>query len=132
MIGCAHVWFERVWNQRDESAIDELMAPNAWTEGFDPTGARISSRDEFKAVYRDYLNKFPEARVSVEYVAVEGDTVVCWLLCSALARPGAFGLSGEAKQVCFTAVAWGVLKDGIFQGGRNLVDVASILNQLQD
>ena len=68
----ARRWFEEVWNQRNDAAVHELMAPGAvgHMEGGDVHGA-----EEFLAARANLLRAIPDLRVTVEDTVVEGDRV---------------------------------------------------------
>jgi predicted ester cyclase len=124
-------WFEEVWNQRRDETIDELMAEDAWIDGFDTKGERLVGREHFKEVRSEYLAMFPDIHVEIVRTAVDGDQVISWLSCTATACPKAFGLEGDPKRVTFSTVAWAHAEDGLLVGGRNLVDFGAIMTQLK-
>ena len=50
-------WFARVWNDGDESAIDELYAPSAVAHGL--PGASVPGPEGFKPFFRAFRSAFP-------------------------------------------------------------------------
>jgi predicted ester cyclase len=61
----AKEWFEQVWNQKNEAAIDRLMHPNAkWF---------IVGPEAFKVVHRSFVGAFPDIQVELQQVIAEGD-----------------------------------------------------------
>ena len=57
------IWFERVWNQGDESTIDELYGPTAVANGL--PAAPIPGPEGFKPFFRAFRAAFPDIRVEV-------------------------------------------------------------------
>ena len=71
-----HIWFERVWNQQDASAINELLAEDAVVHGLATTdGARMEGPAGFKGIHDAFLGAFPDLRIEVEDCVREGDTL---------------------------------------------------------
>jgi predicted ester cyclase len=124
-------WFEEVWNERNDATIDELMHPNVIVEGFAPTGDTILGRDIFKQLRKQYFEMFPDIHVEIDRIAVDGEDSITWLTCTGTAHPKEFGLAGLPKRVTFSTVAWAQMKDGQFVAGKNLIDFASVLRELQ-
>ncbi len=73
----AKEFFERIWNQGDESAIDQFIPLNA--AGNDPDFG--SGREGFKAQWRKWREAFPDLHFEcIDFVA-EGDKVLTrWTL----------------------------------------------------
>ncbi|MBC8063888.1 MAG: ester cyclase [Chlorobia bacterium] len=131
IVAHVHRWFEEVWNQQNESVIDEMMAEDLNVDGFDPSGASLHGRETFKEMRRQYLEMFPDLHVTVDRVAVDGDDSIAWLTCRGTAQPAAFGMVGEPKPVEFSTVAWATVRDGKYIGGKNLIDFAAVMRQLE-
>ena len=71
-----HRWFEEVWNQKRESAIDELMADDAMVHGIvGPDGKEIRGPAAFKPFFQQFCAAFPDIRITVEDALVDGDKV---------------------------------------------------------
>jgi predicted SnoaL-like aldol condensation-catalyzing enzyme len=67
-------WFERVWNQADESAIDELFAPGGIGHGLENAhGAEIRGPGEFKQFARNFRSELPDIKIEVMRTLVQGD-----------------------------------------------------------
>lgn len=131
IVRMTHDWFERVWNQRDDSAIDEMMAEDVWIDGFDPNGERVFGREVFKQGRQEYLAIFPDLVIAVDHVAVDDNQSIAWLTCTSTCDPIIFGISGSPKQVTFNVVAWAELENGKFVGGRNLIDFGAVMRAFQ-
>lgn len=57
-------WFERVWNNRDENAIDELMDANAAIIDKKPA-ATYTGTDHVKTVFRNLWSDFEDIHMDV-------------------------------------------------------------------
>ena len=55
----ARRWFEEVWNQRSEAAIDRMFDPNGKSHGIPEPGSVLTGPEEFKKVHRNFLGHFP-------------------------------------------------------------------------
>jgi hypothetical protein len=75
-----HRWFEEVWNQGRESAIDEMSYHDVHGHGLKaPDGNEVQSMEAFKAYYRQMRAALSDIHVTVEDVITEGDlTVARW------------------------------------------------------
>jgi predicted ester cyclase len=70
-------FFEEVWNQGDEAAIDRFIAEDA--AGNDPRFG--VGRESFRRQWRGWRAAFPDLRFDVEELVAEGDSVVSrWTL----------------------------------------------------
>ena len=65
-------FFEQIWNQGDESAIDRFIAEDA--AGNDPKFG--VGRESFRLQWRKWRAAFPDINFAVEEIVAEGDTVV--------------------------------------------------------
>jgi hypothetical protein len=57
-------WFEEVWNQGRESAIDELFHPEGEVYGFPEPDSVLIGPAGFKTIHRVFRNKSPRAGIS--------------------------------------------------------------------
>lgn len=65
-------WFNEVWNNRDESAIDVLMADQAIFQNL-TGGLNLIGPENFKVFYRQFRKDFPDFYVTVGQVSEEED-----------------------------------------------------------
>jgi len=66
-------WFEEVWNQKREAAIDELAAPDVIVYGLGPQNPPPRGREPFITFWRQFCGAFPDIRITVEDVIAERD-----------------------------------------------------------
>ncbi|HEU0116488.1 MAG TPA: ester cyclase, partial [Thermomicrobiales bacterium] len=69
---CVRQFFQRIWNDGDEAAIDEFIAEEA--AGNDPDFG--VGREGFRRQWRQWRDAFPDLHFEVEELVAEGDTVV--------------------------------------------------------
>jgi steroid delta-isomerase-like uncharacterized protein len=73
----ARDFFEQIWNQKDESAIDRFIPENA--KGNDPDFG--SGREGFRRQWRQWIAAFPDLHFEVVDLIAEGDKVLTrWVL----------------------------------------------------
>ncbi len=62
-----HRWFEEVWNNRSEAAIDEMLADDVVGHGLvDPEGNTVRGKDSFKSLHRAFLSAYSDLNIKVE------------------------------------------------------------------
>ena len=113
-------WFERVWNQLDPAAIDELMSPDCEMLGL---GQTVLGPEGFKAIQSQYSSAFDQ--IHVEPVELVGeDTIV--------AGTGRFSAKHKTSglEVDFFFGYSAKCANGQVVWVRNVVDNASMLAQL--
>jgi len=70
-----HRWFEEVWNQKSESAVDEMFAADGIGHGLtDPEGNDVIRGPEgFKKLQRAFLSAYPDLKVefSIHYGLID-------------------------------------------------------------
>lgn len=73
----ARVFFERIWNNKDEAAIDEFIPENA--AGNDADFG--SGREGFRAQWKQWHTAFPDLHFEIVDLVAEGDKVLTrWVL----------------------------------------------------
>ena len=68
-----HRWFEEVWNNKREDAIDEMFAEDGVGYGLGPEN--INGPENFKVFHRAFVSAYPNLKVTVEDTVVEGDKI---------------------------------------------------------
>ena len=130
-------WFQEVWNNKNENAIDELMHPEVIAHGlFDENGNELCGPESFKSFFRNFIASFPTMYVEVINTVSEGDNVVA--LCHVtMNHSGAdFKLSdgnyvkANGQQISFTGTSWSKIVDGKLIEGWNNFDFLTMYLQL--
>ena len=68
-------WFEEVWNQGKEAAIDELFAGDGVAHGLGPPGEIVRGPAAFKPFWAKLRGAFPDIHFTVDGTVSEGDIV---------------------------------------------------------
>jgi len=127
-----HDWFEQVWNQGDESAIDRLMAPDALIHGLvDDAGNELQGSAGFKPFFRKFRDAFPDLQVTVEDTVVEGDKIVARCTVRGTHQGHTLGFAATRKPVIFSGITIARVHNGRIVEGWNNFDFAAMNTQLQ-
>jgi predicted ester cyclase len=121
-------WFQEVWNERREEAIDRLMAPDAKVHGL--AGAPIDGPEGFKPFHRAMCGAFGEFKVEVVQTVVEGDRIAAH--CHVVGRHVGDGLGGKptGRAVDFWGTTIARVRDGRIVEGWNTFDFLTMYQQV--
>jgi len=127
----AHAWFERVWNQGDERAIDELFSPTGIAHGLPVQGeGKPAGPQAFKPFARDFRAAFPNIRIALNHCIVEGD--LCAVHCDVTGTHTGDGLGivATGRDVRFSGMSIIRVAHGQIQEAWNSFDFLSFYQQL--
>ena len=121
-------WFDQVWNNQDESAIDRLMHPDAKVHGLGDSPLR--GPEGFKPLFRTFRDAIGPIKITVERTVVEGDT--CAAVCRVVGKHTgpAFGGPPTNRDVEFQGMTIARMKDGKIIEGWNSFDFLTMYQQL--
>lgn len=105
-------WFEEVWNNDNEAAIDEMMVPDVVAHGLGPD---FSGRDNFHAFYRRFREPFSSVRVTLDRVVEVDDETAFRGRAVATAK-------GTGQRYEFDGAGWIRFQDGRIVEGWNYWD----------
>lgn len=126
-----HRWFEEVWNQKNEAAVDEMFADDGVAHGLtEMDGSPITGPESFKRFHRAFVSAYPDIRVSVEDTIVEGDKIVARCRVSGSHGGEGIGLAPTGKNVDFTGIAIVRVQDGKIVEAWNEFDFFKMYTQL--
>ena len=123
-------WFEEVWNQGREDAIDQLLATDATMWGVGRPDVSSVGSGEFKQFYHAIRSAFPDTKITVDHVAAEGDTAFArWTVTSTHTgdAPGMPATNTRLKIVGMSACR---VKDGRIVEAWNIWDQIGMARQL--
>lgn len=131
-------WYEEVWNQKRENAIDNFLTENSIPHGLaDENGKPITGREDFKPFFRKFIESFPDLHIRVEDMIAEGDKVAarCHVSLSHKGKDFPIGSknipsSAAAKQIEFTGITITVIRDGKIAEAWNNWDFMSMYMQM--
>ena len=123
-------WFKEVWNEKNEQAIDRLMAPESVVHGLGGTADGLRGPDGFKQVFHTFHNALDNINVTVEKTMVEGE--LCTALCRVRGRHhgNGFGAAPTGRDVDFTGIVIARVRDGKLVEGWNSFDFLTMYQQL--
>jgi steroid delta-isomerase-like uncharacterized protein len=119
-------FFEQVWNQGSEEAIDHFIAENAG--GNDPDFGM--GRAGFKRQWRKWREAFPDIHFEIEQIISEGDTVVArWTLTGTHTGPF-LGIPATGRTIRVGGMSMDHLENGVLVSGFDGWDNLGLRQQL--
>lgn len=124
--GLARAFFEEIWNQGDESAIDLYIPVDA--KGNDPDFG--SGREGFKNQWRKWREAFPDLHFEIVDLVAEGDKVLSrWVLTGT--HEGEFlGLAPTGKSIRVEGMSLDRIENGLVVEGFDGWDALGMRQQL--
>ena len=129
-----HSWFQEIWNDGDERAIDRLMAPRAVFHGLpSPDGRPIVGPAEFKPFFQSFRQAFPNIHVRVARIVTEGEMVAahCHVTGAHLGPGPGPGIEPTLAPIDFWGMCMARVRDGQIQEGWNSFDFLSLYQQIR-
>jgi steroid delta-isomerase-like uncharacterized protein len=123
-------WFEEVWNQGKQEAIDTLLSEDAIAHSMGEGGADLTGREGFKAIQSVFCGAFPDLHVDVDQVIASGDLVATHITCTGTHLGNHLGFAATGKPVRFTGMTLVRIRNGWLVEGWNLIDFLSMLQQI--
>jgi steroid delta-isomerase-like uncharacterized protein len=126
-----HRWFEEVWNQRREDAIDEMFAADGVANGLnDADGNPLRGCESFKTLHRAFLAAYPDLKITVEETITEGDRIAARCTVRATHAGDGLGLAPTNQPVEFTGLTFVKIKDGKIVEAWNEFDFMKMYSQV--
>lgn len=123
----ARRFFEEVWNNRDEAAIDRYIKEDA--AGNDPDFG--AGREMFRRQWRQWQAAFPDLHFAVEEIVAEGDTVVArWTLTGTHTGADFLGLPASGRRINVAGMSLDRIEDGMIASGFDGWDALGLRRQL--
>lgn len=120
---------ETVWQNHDLSAIDTMVAPKAKIHS--PLST-VQGNETMKEIMEKWLTAFPDLTVIWEDFIAEDDKVVSRWRARGTHLGGFFDTKPTHKEIAYTGVTTYRLVDGKIVEYWALVDMHSILTQLEE
>ena len=100
-----HRWFEEVWNQKNEKAIDEMLAEDGIAHGLKSSdGETIRGAEKYKELFRGFQQAFPDIKITVEDTVTEGDKIAARCRVTATHTGEGIGFAPSGQPVEFTGM----------------------------
>jgi steroid delta-isomerase-like uncharacterized protein len=122
-------WFEEVWNQGREDAIDRLFAVDGLAHGL-PGGVALRGPADFKPFFRSFRGAFPDIRVEVIRSVTEGDMVAVHCRVIGTHTGDTLGMAATGKNTEFWGMCIARVRDGKILEAWNNFDFLVFYQQL--
>jgi steroid delta-isomerase-like uncharacterized protein len=123
-------WFERVWNQRDAAAIDELCQPHVVIHGLGDAPGHTGDVDHFRAFHANFIDALPDLKIRVDDVLVDGQKTAIRFTLTATHVGEGLGVPPSNKPVRVTGMSITRWEDGKIAEGWNEFDKAGLAAQI--
>lgn len=123
-----HRWFQEVWNNRNEAAIEELFAADGIGYGLGPDN--IVGPEAFKIFHRAFVSAYPDLKVTVEDTVVEGDKIATRCSVTGSHTGEGIGLTPTNQPVEFTGMVIVRVVDGKIVEAWNEFDFMKMYTQV--
>ena len=124
-------WFEQVWNQQKEEAIDEMFAPEGKAYGFPEPDSVLSGPESFKTVHRLFLATFPDIHITTREIIAEGDLVAVTWSATMTHLGDALGFSATMQKESLDGCSVLVVRGSQIQEGRNYMEMHALIHRLK-
>jgi steroid delta-isomerase-like uncharacterized protein len=122
----ARRFFEEIWNQGDESAIDRYIPLEA--KGNDPDFG--SGREGFKAQWRKWRAAFPDLHFEIVDLVAEGDKVLTRWVLTGTHRGEFLGIPPTGRSIRVAGMSLDRIEDGLVAEGFDGWDALGLRQQL--
>ena len=124
-------WFEQVWNQKSEAAIDEMFSLQGKSHGFPDADTVLIGPEAFKAVHRTFCGAFPDLHIDLEDILAEGDRVAVRWRVSATHLGDHLGFPATGKKTILDGSSFLIAKGNQVIEGWNQMDIQAMIQKLQ-
>lgn len=126
-----HRWFDEVWNNKSEKAIDEMCAEDVIANGLtDAEGNTVRGIDSYKNLFRAFISAYPDIKISVEDVIGEGDKIVARCRVSGTHTGDGLRIAPTDQSVEFTGMTIVRIEDGKIAEAWNEFDFMKMYSQI--
>ncbi|MBM3766381.1 MAG: ester cyclase [Acidobacteria bacterium] len=121
-------WFERVWNNGEENAIDDLVATDAVARGL--SSGDLKGPDQFKPFFQSMRASFPDIGITLLRCVTEGDLCAAHYKVTGTHKGDGLGFPATGRKVVYEGMTMFRVADGKLQEGWNCLDSMSLFQQL--
>jgi steroid delta-isomerase-like uncharacterized protein len=125
-----HRWFDEVWNQGREEAIDELFAPHAVAFGLGETETPVHGPSEFKTFWRNLRGAIPDLNITIQDTIVDGERTVVRMILRGTHTGDGLGVPASGNAVNIAGIVIAYFSDGQIVRGWNSWDQLGFLRQI--
>ncbi|MCU1222403.1 MAG: hypothetical protein JWQ42_496 [Edaphobacter sp.] len=124
-------WFEEVWNQRSEAAINELFHPQGKVHGFPEPDSLLVGPEAFKVVYRQFIATFSNIHIALDDLIGEEDRVAVRWTCTMDHTGDAPGFAATGRKATLVGSSFVTFRDARLFEGWNFTDLTKMRLLLQ-
>ena len=123
----AREFFQKIWNEKDESSIDKFISENA--AGNDPKFG--IGRESFRQQWKLWIASFPDLHFEVNEIIVEGNRVVTrWRMSGTHTGPEFQEIKTSGKSFAVDGVSIDTIENGVVMEGFDAWDSLGFRQQL--
>ena len=122
-----HRWFDQVWNQKNEAAIDEMFAEDGIGYGLGP---EIDGPKEFKPFFKNFISAYPDIHVDVLDTVSEGDKIAARCHVTGTHQGNGLNLAPTGEKVDFNGMVIVQVRDGKIWRSWNEFNFMQMYTQL--
>jgi steroid delta-isomerase-like uncharacterized protein len=123
-------WFEEVWNKARDSAIEEMLAPNAVAHGLGDSELDVHGPEEFKPFVANIRGGIPDLHIRLDDLISEGDRVAIRLTLEGTHSGNGLGVPPTSNKVRIQGIVIVTIVDGKIGEGWNSYDQLGLLRQI--
>lgn len=123
-------WFQKVWNERDHYAIEELLAPEGIVRGLGDPTADVRGPAEYHEYRAAILRAFPDLQVEVVREVSAGDLEAVQFSVAGTHQGEFLGVPPTGRRVAFFGMGMSRVADGMIQESWNVIDFHACIQQL--
>ncbi len=128
-----HRWFDEVWNQQRTDTIDAMMTDATLHYGLTgPGGGPISGIENFKQFHAAFRTAFPDIRVTLHDVVVDGNKIAARYTVNATHRGFLNDMPPTDAEVEFTGGGICTVEDGKFVEVWNEIDFGKMYYDIEN
>jgi predicted ester cyclase len=124
-------WFEEVWNQKSEAAIDEMFHPQGKSHGFPEADSLLVGPEAFKGVHRTFCGAFPDLHVDLEDIVAEGDRVAVRWRVTMTHLGDHLGFPASGKKATLDGSSFLIARNNQVVEGWNQMDLGALMQKLR-
>ena len=125
-------WFEQVWNQSNEAAVDEFLAPDVVIHNLlGGNGERTMDLATFKRLFWAMRSELSEVQVTTEHELVDGDMTAARCVISAIHHSIGPDERPRSQPIHFTGMAMAKVRDGKIIESWNHFDFEAMYQQME-
>lgn len=123
-------WFEEVWNQGRDSAIDELLSLEGKVFGLTEPDTEVQGPEQFKPFVHNLRDAFPDMHVTVEDMLAEADKVIARFRVTGTHKGGGLGVAATGRKINITGMSIVQIKNEKLVQGWSNWDQLGMMQQL--